>query len=125
MRDLPPTVSVVVPLYNEVSAVERCLDAILSQDYPPDRVEVAIADAGSNDGTVSICEAVITAHPDRFIWHLSHTGRTPAAGLNLLVGRTAGEIVVRVDGHVEIAPDYVSRCVAALSATNADVVGGC
>lgn len=45
-RDLP-LVSVIVPVKDGVDLLIRCVDALLGQDYPPDRFEVIIADNGS------------------------------------------------------------------------------
>ncbi len=44
--------------------------------------------------------------------------------LNRGLRAAQGQIIIRVDGHALIAPDYVRRCVEALSATGADDVGG-
>jgi glycosyltransferase involved in cell wall biosynthesis/peptidoglycan/xylan/chitin deacetylase (PgdA/CDA1 family) len=48
-----PKVTIVVPTYNEQSMIDRCLQSILTQDYPPDRLEVLVIDAGSTDDTVT------------------------------------------------------------------------
>src|SRR5439155_19970231 len=46
------------------------------------------------------------------------------AALNLGIERAAGEVIVRVDGHCEVQPDHVRRCVELLRETGADNVGG-
>ena len=43
----------------------------------------------------------------------------------MMILEATGEILVRVDGHAEIAPDYVRLCVEALQTTDALNVGGC
>src|SRR5262249_2813422 len=45
-------------------------------------------------------------------------------GLNAALIQTRDEVIVRVDGHIEIDPDYVRQCVAALRRSGADNVGG-
>ncbi len=50
--------------------------------------------------------------------------RIQSAALNVALGEASGEIVVRVDGHCLIAPDYVERCVDVLERTGAAMVGG-
>jgi succinoglycan biosynthesis protein ExoA len=45
-------------------------------------------------------------------------------GLNIALRQAHGEIIIRVDGHTEIAPDYVRQCVEALRRSGADNVGG-
>jgi succinoglycan biosynthesis protein ExoA len=44
--------------------------------------------------------------------------------LNIGICQAQGDIVVRVDGHCEIAPDYVSQCVRHLLYDGVDAVGG-
>lgn len=52
-----PTVAVVVAARDEEGCIGRCLDALLAQDYPADRIEVVVADDGSTDGTAAAVRA--------------------------------------------------------------------
>jgi glycosyltransferase involved in cell wall biosynthesis len=114
-------VSVVVPVRNEETLIARCLTAILNQDYPRDSFEIIVADGLSNDRTLEVIRALSGAESIRII-------RNPqcvqSAGLNVAIQEARGDIVIRVDGHTIIAPDYVRQCVAALQETAASVVGG-
>jgi len=49
-----PSISFVIPTYNNAKLVQRCLDSIFSQDYPKNKIEVITADGGSTDGTVEL-----------------------------------------------------------------------
>ena len=120
-----PAVTVVMPVYNESASIQMSLAAILSQDYPADRIEVLIADGRSEDATVDRVRRVMAGNPERRIRVLNNPLRTPGAALNLMIHEATGEILVRVDGHAEIAPDYVRLCVEALQTTDALNVGGC
>jgi len=115
-------VSVVVPVRNEGRYVRRCLEAILAQDYGVERMEVLVVDGGSTDGTREIVGELASRHSCvRLIDNPA--GRIPH-GLNLGFRAASGRIVVRVDGHAVIDPDYVSPCVRTLEASGADNVGG-
>ncbi len=120
-----PAVTVVMPVYNESASIDRSLASVLFQDYPEGLIEILIADGGSEDGTPDRIGRVIAGNPKRLIRLLSNPRRTAGAALNLLIREATGEILVRVDGHSEIAPDYVRRCVEALRTTDALNVGGC
>ncbi len=48
------SISIVIPTYNSAKTLPACLESIREQDYPVDKVEIIIADAGSSDGTVEI-----------------------------------------------------------------------
>ncbi|MGA7990074.1 MAG: glycosyltransferase family 2 protein [Thermoanaerobaculia bacterium] len=119
---LPPFISVVMPVRNEAGFIVRSLGAVLAQDYPPARMEVIVADGMSDDGTRDLVRAA--AERDARVRLVDNRGRIAPTALNTAISVARGEIVVRVDGHCEIAPDYVSRCVAHLSGGEADGVGG-
>ncbi len=42
-----PNVSIVIPHYNNVSGLQKCIDAIKRSDYPPEKLEIIIVDNGS------------------------------------------------------------------------------
>lgn len=107
-----PTVSVILPVYNEADFIEGCLKAILSQDYPQDRLEVLVVDGGSTDNTRAGVEKLINAYP--YLRLLDNPERLQAYALNWGIQAASGEIIIRVDGHTIIAPDYVSQCVSLL-----------
>lgn len=112
-----PTVSVVIPALNEATHIDRCLKAVGRQTY--DRVEeILVVDGGSEDGT-----AVMAAR-HHGVRVLTNPRRIQAAALNIGLREATGEIVVRVDGHCEVEPDYIERCVEALGRSGAAMVGG-
>ncbi|MGA8015565.1 MAG: glycosyltransferase family 2 protein [Candidatus Dormiibacterota bacterium] len=109
--------SVILPVLNEEAHLDACLAAIEAQTYRA-ITEVLVADGGSTDRSREIA----VGHPRVRV--LDNPARIQAAGLNTALREAAGEVVVRVDGHCVIAPDYVERCVAALHLTGAAMVGG-
>ncbi len=117
-----PTVTVLVPVLNEARYLRTCLDCIFNQDYPPELVEVLVIDGGSTDGTREIVRAYRHRHPNLRL--LVNPDGVAAAALNRGIQAASGDVIVRVDGHAFIAPDYLRRCVYALEATGADAVGG-
>ena len=116
-----PLVSVILAVRNEAAYITRCLDAVLAQDWPAERMEILVADGESSDGTPDIIRALPGSER---IQLLANPGRIQASGLNTAIARARGDIIVRVDGHTIIAPDYVRCCVAALTETGAACVGG-
>lgn len=47
-------ISVVIPLYNKETIIEKSLNSVLSQDYSD--FELIVVDDGSTDGSVAIVE---------------------------------------------------------------------
>ncbi len=117
-----PFVSILIPVHNEEAYIDRCLQAVLTQDYPADLMEVWIADGLSADGTREIIADYMNQYSNIFL--VDNPGRIVPTGLNLLIPKAKGDIIIRVDGHCVIAPDYVSNCVRHLQQDGVDGVGG-
>jgi len=121
-RAAMPLVSVVMPVRNEENYIEAALRSVLTQDYPGDRMEVIVADGMSNDGTRDVVRSFQAQYEN--VKLIENPGRIAPTGLNAALQVAKGSIIVRIDGHCEPAPDYVSRCVQHLQDENVDGVGG-
>ena len=117
-----PFVSVLMPVRDEGAYIAQSVASVLAQDYPADRLEVIVADGMSRDGTRETVELLARQHPH--LRMIDNPRGIVATGLNAGLRQARGEIVVRIDGHCEIAPDYVARCVDHLRAGRAEGVGG-
>jgi len=117
-----PTVTVVIPVRNEANFIRACLDSVVANDYPRDRLEVLVVDGASSDGTRSIVEEYARRYP--FIRLLDNPRRIPAAALNVGLEHARGDVIVRMDAHTVYAPDYIRKCVELLQTTEAANVGG-
>ncbi len=119
---LRPKVTVLLPILNEELYISRCLDALLMQTYPPEALEILVLDGMSDDSTRDIVLAYCQRHPH--ITLLDNPDQNTIAALNLGIRKASGEILVRVDGHTIVAPDYIEQCVRILEQSSADNVGG-
>lgn len=119
-----PLVSVVMPVRNEAGFIARSLGAVLAQTYPAERMEVLIADGMSTDGTRQEIERLSAANARILVTIVDNPQHIVATGLNAVMRQARGDIIIRVDGHCEIAPDYVATCVRQLAETGVDGVGG-
>lgn len=122
MTDPWPLVSVVIPMRNEGAEFARCLDAVLGQDYPAERMEVIVVDGESDDASAVVAREY--AARDARVRVLRNPLRVVPPGLNIGIRAARGEIIARVDGHTRIAPDYLRLGVETLRRTGADNVGG-
>ncbi|RMF25384.1 MAG: glycosyltransferase family 2 protein [Deltaproteobacteria bacterium] len=121
MKELP-FVSVVIPMRNERDWIERSLGAVLAQDYPPDRMEVLVADGMSDDGSREILKKI--ASEDGRVRVVDNPGRIVPTGLNAAIRQARGDVVARVDAHTILESDYLRRGVEVLERTGAEGVGG-
>ena len=81
-----------------------------------------VLDGMSSDETHRIIQEMQKEHPNLLM--LDNPGRVVSTGMNLAMQHAKGDIIIRVDGHCTIAPDYISRCEEHLSQDNVDGVGG-
>ncbi|MGR3934451.1 glycosyltransferase family 2 protein [Streptomyces sp. BRA346] len=116
-----PAVSVIMPVLNEERHLRNAVRHILEQEYDGE-MEVVIAVGPSADRTEEIA-AQLAAEDPRVNTVPNPTGRTPAA-LNAAIKASRHPVVVRVDGHGMLSPDYIATAVRLLEETGAQNVGG-
>lgn len=117
-----PSVSVVMAVRQEAEHIGASLRALLSQDFPAERMEIIVSDGMSTDGTREIIlERAAGCGRLRMI---DNPLRIVPTGLNTAIRQAVGDIIIRVDGHTIVPESYVRSCVEELLRTNADNVGG-
>lgn len=117
------TVSVIVPCRNERAYIDAFCAGVMRQVLPEGwRLELLIADGRSDDGTRERLEELAAADP-RIVW-VDNPDRIVSTGLNRVLARSHGEVIVRLDVHSEYADDYLAQCIAVLARTGADNAGG-
>ncbi|MFD5147821.1 glycosyltransferase family 2 protein [Streptomyces sp. NPDC058401] len=116
-----PAVSVIMPVLNEERHLRNSVHHILGQEYGGE-MEVVIALGPSRDRTDEIAAELVREDP-RVHTVPNPTGRTPAA-LNAAIQASRHPIVVRVDGHGMLSPNYIATAVRLLEETGAQNVGG-
>jgi succinoglycan biosynthesis protein ExoA len=112
-----------MPVRNEAEYIERSLRAIFDQDYPHSSIEIVIADGMSVDGTRRLIENSRN-QTDIPITVVDNPERIAPCALNRAISVSKGSVIIRVDGHCEIARDYITNCVHYLRSGEVDGVGG-
>lgn len=120
LSDLP-AVSYVMPVLNEHQHLAGAVRTILAQDYAGEK-EIVLALGPSSDGTDEI--AARLAAEDHRVRLVSNPGRDIPIGLNLAIAQSRHEVVIRVDAHSELTPDYTRLGIEALRREDAVNVGG-
>ena len=117
-RERTPLVSVIVLARNEEANIGACLEGILSQDYPPDRIEVIVLDGMSGDRTREVVAGF--AHRGVPVRVVPNPARQRTHGLNLGIQAARGEVICRIDARTRIPSTYVSSCLRAMRETGAE-----
>lgn len=109
-------ISVVIPNYNGIKTIGKCLEAVLSSEY--DRYEVIVVDDASSDSSVEI----INRFPCRLIRFDAHAGASKAR--NAGARESTGEIIFFIDADCIVAQDTLSLVQKAFSGKEGTVIGG-
>lgn len=117
------TVSVVMPVFNEEKYIGSCIESLLTQDYPREKMEWIFVDGGSADKTKEILLGYQQKFPD-LIRVSDNIHKTVPYAMNIGIAASRGKYIIRLDAHAEYAADYISKCVYFLDTTDADNVGG-
>lgn len=97
-----PTLSVIVPVYNEEDYIEECLAALLAQ---ADEIsEIIVVDNGSTDSTLRIVDKFVNQSPKVEILH--ETRRGVAYARNAGFDGATSEILGRVDADSRVSPGW-------------------
>ena len=115
-------VSVIIPCRNEEKFIGKCLDSLVTQDYPKDKLEIFVLNGISVDKTKEIVREYNKKYP--FIKILDNPNKTSPYALNIGIKNSTGELIMHMGAHTIYQLDYVSKSVKYLIEYNADNVGG-
>ena len=110
-----------MPVRNEARHISSAVQAVLEQKYEGE-LDIWIAVAPSDDETEILVRELVKANANVFSIE-NPDGVTPA-GLNAAISASAGEVIVRVDGHVRLCDGYIAMAVESMVRTGAVNVGG-
>jgi len=115
MQELP-SVTIVIPVRNEERILGQCLESIAALDYPPDRLQVIVADSLSTDRSRAIAEqygAKVVANP----------AQTVVSGRNRGLETAHGEFVAFTDADCVVSRHWLRAAVEAFAPGVAGVGG--
>jgi len=110
-------VSVIIPHYNDLEALDACLSALAGQSFPAERTEIIVADNASPQGREAVQSVV--GNRARLIT-VEQRGAGPARNGGVVA--SSGEILAFVDSDCQPEPQWLAQGIEALA--HYDVVGG-
>ena len=113
-----PLVSIILPVYNAQSHLNRCLGSICAQQY--EDLEIIVINDGSKDQSLPVCEEFRKKDSRILLVDKANSGVSDTRNLGLKLA--SGKYVQFVDSDDYIAPDYTARLVEAADQSGADLV---
>lgn len=116
-----PTVSVVIPAYNEERQISGAIDAVLAQDYPAKLVQTLVLSDASTDAT----DQIVARYASRGVELLrmpERSGKTKAE--NAACALLRGEIVVNTDASIRLHPAAIREMIAHMGDPAVGVASG-
>jgi len=111
-------VSIIVPVYNAEKYLKRCVDSILSQDYP--HFELLLMDDGSRDSSGEICDAYAQKDARVRVVHKENSGVSDTRNQALDLAR--GEYIQFLDSDDWIVPEATRLLVRSMEQYSCDMV---
>lgn len=93
--------SIVIPMYNTVHYLSRCIDSLLSQSC--DDFEIILVDDASTDGTGELADKYTLNYSQICVLHISHSGVSAARNIGLKAA--VGKYVLFMDSDDTLVPD--------------------
>ena len=119
-----PTVSIIVPVYNEVRVLDRRIRNLEELNYPKDKLEVVFVDGGSTDGSIELLESISRKSELR----IKNVFQGSRKGFNNAVregfASTTGDIVYISGAEVEYDPEALSIMTSHFSDSKVGAVTG-
>lgn len=113
-----PRISVIIPVKDQPDDLAECLEALMSLDYPPDRLEIIVVDDGSEK---DIAQLLIS---ERLTVLRQSPSRGQAAARNLGAEKAGGELLAFLDADCMAGEDWLRELVPFFDADGVKAVGG-
>jgi cellulose synthase/poly-beta-1,6-N-acetylglucosamine synthase-like glycosyltransferase len=121
--DYVPSITVVMPLYNEGRAVEDALRSVLASNYPAHLLQIVCIDDCSSDDSYE--RALAIAQTDSRLTVLRNANNTgKRASINHVIRTATTELIVSIDSDVVVEPDALRELVRRFTSPRIAAVGG-
>jgi cellulose synthase/poly-beta-1,6-N-acetylglucosamine synthase-like glycosyltransferase len=100
-----PSVTVVVPAFNEEHTIGRTIESLLDLDYPKEKIEIIVVDDGSNDDTLRVARM----YESKQVKVFSKPNGGKGSALNFALAKAKGEFIGALDADSFVHRDSLKK----------------
>lgn len=113
-----PSVTIVIPVFNEERYLADCLDSLSKLDYPADSLEIIVVDNGSTDRSMEI------AGEFPFVKIAIKSDVKVGAVRNYGASQAHGRVLIFLDSDCTVRPSWVADAIQKIRESSECVLGG-
>ena len=117
MEKNPPTITIIIPVYNTKKSLKKGIESVLSQTYQ--NLEIVLVDDGSTDGSEQLVD--IYAKSNKQIKAIHQKNQGLSAARNTSIKHASGDYLTFIDSDDYVEPKMIEHLVNAIHDTKADI----
>jgi len=121
IKNNSPTVSVIIPVYNDAEGLSDTLSSLVIQDY--ENYEIIVADNGSSDDTLEIAKNFQEKYPDIVKIVIEDKIQSSYAARNKGILSSNGETIAFIDADMIVEKNWLSKVVKKIEEGEIDYMG--
>jgi cellulose synthase/poly-beta-1,6-N-acetylglucosamine synthase-like glycosyltransferase len=106
-----PSVTVIIPAYNEEKHIRECIESVLNLDYYKNKVKIIVVNDGSKDGTREVVERIMREKKDRNITLINQKNSGKAKSLNKALKIVKTEFFACLDADSVVSKEALKRII--------------
>jgi cellulose synthase/poly-beta-1,6-N-acetylglucosamine synthase-like glycosyltransferase len=100
-------VTIVIPAYNSERIIERCVNSVINQVYPKDKIKIIVVNDGSKDRTLEILNRMQKKEPRLTVYSIKNSGKS--AAVNFAIKRVKTEFIAFLDSDTLLSKDTIAK----------------
>lgn len=117
-----PAVSVIIPCFNAIDKIGRCLSALRNLTLAPNKYEVIFVDDCSTDGTYELLQASVSCSSNWLAYCLETNSGSPSKPRNVGIEKSSGKYIYFLDCDDQLTPDSLEKLYQLAENSMADLV---